>query len=214
MSVRTFSLVDRCLINFDQALRTVFGGPPQAERPNPADAADGPTLTAAERRRSARLMRVNHAGEVAAQALYHGQALTARRSAVRDAMTQAAREENDHLAWCQDRLRELDGRPSLLDPAWYAGSLFIGALAGAAGDEWSLGFLAETEHQVVEHLRAHLDRLPPGDRRSRTILEQMRDDEARHATTAVEAGARALPESVKTLMALTSMVMTRTAYWV
>lgn len=214
-AARRLSLLDQCLINFDQALRTVCGGRTEPERPSPAAALAGDgALTDEERRLAARLMRVNHAGEIAAQALYHGQALTARRGAVRETMMQAAREENDHLAWCRDRLHELGGGTSLLDPAWYAGSLVIGALAGAAGDAWSLGFLAETERQVVAHLEDHLHRLPAGDAKGHAILRQMRDDESRHATTAVNAGARPLPGPVKALMSLASRVMTGTAYWV
>jgi 3-demethoxyubiquinol 3-hydroxylase len=159
-------------------------------------------------------MRVNHSGEVAAQALYQGQALTARLDQVRDKMTEAAQEENDHLAWTEARVRELGGHLSYLNPVWYLGSFLIGAAAGAAGDRWSLGFVAETEHQVVAHLDRHLARLPAQDARSRAILEQMRVDEARHATVALEAGAAALPEPVKRLMGLASQVMTRTAYWI
>lgn len=215
MTSRRYTAVDRCLINADQMMRTVFGGRPTAERPNPAQTvAETTPLTAAQRLRSQRLMRVDHAGEVAAQALYHGQGLTARRDDVRQAMARAAREENDHLAWCEDRIAELGGRTSLLGPAWYAGSLLIGAGAGIAGDKWSLGFLAETEYQVVAHLTDHLQRLPANDVKSRAVLEQMREDEARHATTAVESGGVPLPKTVKRLMSLTSRVMTTVAYWI
>lgn len=215
MSGRHYTAVDQCLFNLDQMVRTVFGGRPVAERPKPAATATPQApLTTAERLLSQRLMRVNHAGEVAAQALYQGQGLTARHTGVRDAMRQAAREENDHLAWCEDRIGELDGRTSLLNPAWYAGSLLIGAAAGVAGDKWSLGFLAETEHQVVEHLSGHLQRLPANDAGSRAILEQMREDEGHHATTAMESGGRPLPEPVKRLMSLTSKLMTTVAYWI
>jgi len=164
--------------------------------------------------RAIALMRVNHAGEVAAQALYHGQSLTARDPSVRAALERAAREENDHLVWCRDRLAALGGRTSRLDPLWYAGSFAIGALAGLAGDRWSLGFLAETERQVVAHLEDHLARLPPGDRQSRAVLEQMREDEGRHATTAMAAGGGELPPPLRHLMRLTSRIMTRTAYWI
>jgi ubiquinone biosynthesis monooxygenase Coq7 len=158
-------------------------------------------------------MRINHAGEVAAQALYHGQALTARNPQLRETLRQAADEEGDHLAWCDERLRELDSRPSLLNPLWYAGSFAIGALAGACGDRVSLGFLVETERQVEGHLEDHLARLPAGDARSRSVLEQMKRDETRHGDTAQSAGAAELPAPVKLLMKLTSRVMTRTAYW-
>lgn len=159
-------------------------------------------------------MRVNHAGEVAAQALYEGQALTARLAGVRASMERAAQEESDHLAWCRTRLRELGSRPSLLNPVWYAGAFAIGAVAGVAGDRWSLGFIAETEAQVVRHLDDHLHRLPPEDRRSRAILERMRADELRHGTVAADAGGHALPAPVRRMMGITSRVMTRAAYWV
>jgi ubiquinone biosynthesis monooxygenase Coq7 len=205
---------DRLLITFDRGLRTVFGEPPVSGRPNPADAHQETVLEDADRREVARLMRVNHAGEVSAQALYQGQAMTAKRPGVRDKLERAAVEENDHLSWCARRARELGGRTSLLGPLWYAGSFAIGALAGLAGDKWSLGFLAETEHQVVRHLDGHLERLPAADQKSRAILAQMREDEGRHATTALKAGGAPLPGPVKTLMTLTSKVMTRTAYWV
>jgi ubiquinone biosynthesis monooxygenase Coq7 len=159
-------------------------------------------------------MRINHSGEVAAQALYQGQALTARLPGVRDKMERAAEEENDHLVWCERRINELGSHKSYLNPFWYAGSFAIGALAGAAGDKWSLGFVAETERQVVRHLDEHLSRLPEHDQRSRAVLEQMKEDEGHHATVALEAGGAELPEPVKKLMSLTSRVMTRTAYWV
>jgi ubiquinone biosynthesis monooxygenase Coq7 len=159
-------------------------------------------------------MRVNHAGEISAQALYQGQALTAKLPDVRDKMEQAAEEEFDHLNWCQSRLSELDSHTSVLNPAWYAGSFVIGALAGAAGDKWSLGFVAETEHQVVRHLDEHLEKLPAQDARSRAILERMKYDEAQHATVALQSGGAKLPFVVKKLMQLTSKVMTRTAYWI
>ena len=207
------SLLDRLVVNFDRGLRTVFGGALTTGRPNPSGDVQEPHLSEAERQHAAGLMRVNHAGEVAAQALYHGQALTARRGELRDLLDQAALEENDHLAWCEDRLKQLGSRTSYLAPFWYAGSFAIGALAGVAGDRWSLGFLAETEHQVVRHLDGHLAELPQGDERSRTIVTQMRDDESHHATTALRAGGVDLPPPVKDLMEAVSKVMTRTAYW-
>ena len=182
------------------------------ERHYPAGGGMDEVLDDRERRHSAGLMRVNHAGEVAAQALYRGQALAARDAAVRAAMEQAAREESDHLAWCRERLDELGSAPSRLDPLWYAGSLAIGAVAGLAGDRWSLGFVVETERQVVEHLGDHLARLPAGDRRSRALLERMRADEQRHATRAHAAGAAALPPIVRRAMRAASKVMTRSAY--
>jgi ubiquinone biosynthesis monooxygenase Coq7 len=160
------------------------------------------------------LMRVNHAGEVAAQALYQGQALTARDPAVRSAMLEAAAEEADHLAWCGQRLKELKGRPSLLNPIWYLGSYAIGALAGALGDRASLGFIAETEKQVESHLRGHLDLLSPEDLRSRAILEQMTHDEAQHGKKAAAMGGTALPFGVASAMRATSKLMTRGSYWI
>ncbi len=198
----------------DRGLRTVFGRPRTTGRPAPAERAEEPDLNDAERAESGRLMRVNHCGEVCAQALYQGQALTAREQRVREAMQRAADEENDHLAWCRDRIDELEGRTSHLDPLFYLGSLTLGALAGAAGDRWSLGFLAETERQVVRHLDGHLGRLPAGDTRTRAVIEQMKEDEGQHATTAVEAGGAELPEPVKRLMRLSSKVMTGATYWV
>ena len=157
------------------------------------------------------MMRVNHTGEVCAQALYQAQAITARSDAVRKAMECAANEENDHLSWCEERLTQLDSHKSYLNPVWYCGSFIIGTLFGLVGDRWNLGFLAETERQVVEHLDNHLKKLPVDDHRSRVILEQMRDDEANHATGAVKAGARELPDPVKRMMALAAKIMTTTA---
>ncbi len=157
-------------------------------------------------------MRVNHAGEVCAQALYQGQAVTARRNKVRELMRQAATEENDHLLWCRKRIDELGGHTSLLNPLWYTGSFLIGAATGLLGDKWSLGFLAETEHQVVNHLQAHLERIPRTDSKSSAILEQMKDDEARHKASALNSGGSALPDPAKKIMMLMSRVMTLTAY--
>ena len=211
---RSYDFLDRLVMTADNALRTVFGRPPVSERADPAAGLEEPELSPAERRHVAGLMRVNHAGEVSAQALYQGQALTARLPEVRDKLERAALEENDHLVWCERRLRELDSHVSLLNPFWYAGSLAIGALAGAIGDKWSLGFIVETEHQVVRHLEDHLARLPAQDHKSRAILEQMKVDEAHHATTALNAGGAPLPGPVKALMRITSRVMTRTAYWI
>lgn len=212
--MRHYSPIDHLLINFDQAVRTVFGKPQVTERPNPANIHEDSVLSEEERHRAARLMRVNHAGEVSAQALYQGQALTAKLPEVREKMERAALEENDHLDWCEGRIKELGSHTSVLNPAWYAGSFAIGALAGAAGDKWSLGFVAETEHQVVKHLEDHLRHLPPQDMKSRAILEQMKEDETHHATVALEAGGAALPWPIKKLMGLTSRVMTKTASWV
>jgi ubiquinone biosynthesis monooxygenase Coq7 len=190
-----------------------LAAPASAQRANPAQATAPVELPDDQRRHAAALMRINHAGEVAAQALYHGQALTARNPAIRETLRQAADEEGDHLAWCDERLRELGSRPSLLNPVWYVGSFAIGALAGACGDRVSLGFLVETERQVEGHLEDHLARLPAADTRSRRVLEEMKRDEVRHGDTAQAAGAAELPAPVKLLMKLTSRVMTRTAYY-
>ncbi len=212
-SLRKYSLFDYVLINIDQGVRTLLT-PPVAVRPNPADIVPASDLIASERRRSAGLMRVNHAGEISAQALYQGQALTARSPQVRERMQQSAVEENDHLVWCKERLEELGTHTSYLNPAWYLGSLLIGVLAGLAGDKWSLGFIAETERQVVNHLTDHLHRLPEQDQKSRYLIEQMREDEGHHATVALEAGAAELPKAVRTIMSAISKIMTTTAYWV
>jgi len=213
MTTRQYSPFDRFIHGLDQALHTVLGPAPEPSRPNPAAPHAEAELTASERELAGRLMRVNHAGEISAQALYQGQALTARLPTVRDKMEQAAVEENDHLAWTEERIRELGTHTTVLAPFWYAGSFAIGALAGIAGDKWSLGFVVETERQVVRHLDSHLARLPEHDRKSHAILEQMRTDETRHATAALAAGGATLPEPVRQLMALTSKVMTTTAYW-
>ncbi len=214
MTSRTYSRFDRLIDTLDQALRTVAGPAPTPSRPNPAAAHPEPELSDAERDLAGKLMRINHAGEISAQALYQGQALTARLPTVRARMEQASIEENDHLAWTEERIRELGTHVSVLAPFWYAGSFAIGALAGIAGDKWSLGFVVETERQVIRHLDGHLTQLPTHDARDRAILEQMRADEAHHATTALGAGAAELPEPVKRVMALTSKVMTGTAYWI
>lgn len=210
--MRDYTPIDRLLMNVDTALRTVAGKPLVTQRANPAQGVDDCELKDEERQHIAGLMRVNHAGEVSAQALYQGQALTARNNEVREKLEQAALEENDHLAWTESRLHELGDRTSYLNPIWYTGSLAIGAFAGALGDKWNLGFLAETEHQVVHHLDSHLKELPKQDQRSRAILEQMRIDEARHATTALDHGGAELPTPVKGLMSLMSKVMTKTTY--
>ena len=212
MTARHYSPLDNLIISLDQAVRTVAGRPLVTDRPNPATEAADAELTDAQREEAIRLMRINHAGEVSAQALYQGQALTARLSEVRERMEEAAREENDHLEWCEQRVKELGGRVSLLNPFWYAGSFLIGATAGAVGDKWSLGFVSETERQVVKHLEDHLTRLPPEDGRSRAILEQMKEDEAHHGATAKAAGGADLPAPVKGVMGLMSKVMTTLAY--
>jgi ubiquinone biosynthesis monooxygenase Coq7 len=212
MSTRNLSSADRLIMHADTALRTIFGRPQTTERSNPSAGIAEAEMGEREQRHVAGLMRVNHAGEVAAQGLYEGQALTARLPEVRDKMERASIEENDHLAWCEQRVEEMGQHTSRLSPAWYFGSLAIGAAAGLAGDRWSLGFVAETERQVVKHLDDHLQQLPTQDQRSRAILEQMRSDELQHATTALEAGGAELPGVIKSLMALTSKIMTKTAY--
>ena len=212
MLARNINAVDKLFIQADAALRTIFGNPPLSGRPYPAEDFSEAELNEREKRHTAGLMRVNHAGEVSAQGLYQGQALTARLPRVREKMEQAAIEENDHLVWCEQRLKDLNAHKSLLNPVWYTGSFLIGATAGMLGDKWSLGFVAETEHQVVRHLDEHLNSLPESDERSRAILEQMKLDEAKHATTALHHGGAALPGAVKGLMGLMSKVMTRTAY--
>ena len=206
------SPADRLLAVADHALRALTSTP-QAARPRPAATRPGELLDDVERRRAGALMRVNHVGEVCAQALYQGQALTARDAPTRESLEQAAEEERDHLAWCAERIRELGGRPSLLNPLWYAGSFAIGAAAAAFSDALSLGFLTETERQVESHLADHLGRLPASDERSRRILETMQSDEVRHAQSADARGAAELPPWARTGMALTSRLMTRLAYW-
>jgi ubiquinone biosynthesis monooxygenase Coq7 len=202
---------DRVLTALDGALRALLA-PARAKRTLP-EVADGP-LTDAERRESAALMRVNHAGEIAAQALYQGQALVARNPRLREELLAAGREETEHLAWTESRLDELGSRTSLLDPLWYAGSFAIGMLAGLSGDRTSLGFVEETERQVERHLDGHLDRLPPNDARSRVIIEQMREDEIAHGRRARDLGAQVLPIPVRRVMQATARIMTRSAYWI
>jgi ubiquinone biosynthesis monooxygenase Coq7 len=211
MTLRTLSPVDRLLIDAQNALGTLRGTP-VARRPNPAAGAPEVELDAAARRHAAGLMRINHVGEVCAQALYLGQAAVARDPATRAHLLHAAQEETDHLAWCADRLDELDSRPSLLNPLWYAGSYAIGSLAGLRGDGWNLGFVVETERQVEAHLDEHLQTLPQADLRSRDILRAMKADEARHALEAEQAGARRLPAAVAALMAGASKLMKVVAY--
>lgn len=210
---RDYSPFDRLLIQLDLGLRTLAGNPIPTDRPNPASTQAEADLSDAERKEAARLMRINHTGEVCAQALYQGQALTARDDSVKQLMQESAAEENDHLVWCKSRIEELGGRVSYLNPLFYAGSLTLGAAAGLAGDKWSLGFLAETERQVEAHLKGHLGRLPENDDRSRAIVEQMKIDERKHATTATDAGGAELPMPVRHLMRMMSKVMTRTTYW-
>ena len=210
--MRKLSFTDRLLDELQHGLGTSHLRPPAAARAYPAEGLEAGELSAQEQARVAGLMRVNNAGEVAAQGLYRGQAFSARKQAQSTAMHAAAEEENEHLNWCQRRLSELNQPRSLLDGVWYWGSFTIGALAGTAGDKWSLGFVKETEQQVCSHLDRHLQRLPEQDQRSRSIIEAMREDELRHAVNAQQAGAAELPRVVKTAMTLVSKVMTFTAY--
>ena len=214
MTTRRLTPIDQFLINADHALRTLFGRPQTTERPNPAEDIPEADLTDEQRRHVARLMRINHTGEVCAQALYQGQALTAKLPDTRKRLERSAKEENDHLAWCAARLEDLGDRKSLLNPLWYAGSFAMGAAAGLAGDKWSLGFVVETERQVEDHLDEHLAQIPSDDEKTRTILEQMKADEVHHAQIAHAAGGAELPAPIRSAMRLTSKVMTGTVYWV
>lgn len=203
--------VDQLIIEAQRALETVFGAP-AASRPNPAADTPDIELEAGERRHAAGLMRINHVGEVCAQGLYFGQAAVAREPGTKAHLLEAAQEETDHLAWCADRLRELDSRPSVFNPLWYGGSYALGVLAGLRGDGWNLGFVVETERQVEAHLDEHLQTLPEADQRSRDILRRMKEDEARHADNAELAGARILPQPIPTLMSAASKLMKAVAY--
>jgi ubiquinone biosynthesis monooxygenase Coq7 len=209
---RHYTAIDRIIASIDEALRISTGEAPSPFRKNPAGDLAPADLDPDQQRHVAGLMRINHTGEICAQALYAGQAATARKDDTRRAMQQAADEEIDHLSWCEDRLKELDSRPSVLNPLWYAGSFAIGAAAGIAGDEWSLGFVKETETQVEAHLQDHLERLPVEDARSQAILDQMKVDEAKHADMAQAAGARDLPPPIRRAMALTAGIMKALAY--
>ena len=204
--------IDRIIIEFDTALRSVVGGA-NAQRPTPgSESGTNLTLDAAERKHAAGLMRVNHVGEVCAQALYQSQKLVARNPQIQEMLEHSGQEEMDHLAWCETRLKELGSHTSYLNPFWYAGSFVIGLVAGLAGDKWSLGFVAETEKQVENHLESHLKKLPEEDHRSRAIVDQMRMDEIDHGQTALHAGGVALPEPIQKIMQAMSKVMTATAY--
>lgn len=206
-------MIDRLIIEFDKGLRTLFA-PAPTTRALPGKSVPEAPLSDEQKRHAAALMRINHSGEICAQALYQGQALTARNPEAKRALEQAAQEETEHLNWCETRIKELGSHKSYLNPVWYTGSLAIGAFAGLLGDKWNLGFLAETEHQVESHLQGHLAHLPEADAKSRAIVEQMTEDEARHATTAIEHGGAELPAPVRTLMKFTSKVMTKTTYWI
>ncbi len=212
MQARNLTRLDRLIAGVDTALRTVAAPAGQSPRANPAAAVAEADLDTRQKAHAAGLMRVNHAGEVAAQGLYQGHAVVARDREIEAQMQQAADEEFDHLAWCEQRLDELGERPSRLSPIWYAGAFAMGALSGVIGDKWSLGFIAETERQVCDHLDSHLDRLPADDARSRAIVAAMRDEEAEHGKNAVAAGAAELPHALKILMQATARVMTTTAY--
>ena len=213
MNKRQFSKLDDFIIHIDNLLGEFSkSGDREIQREYPAKAHPQPELNEQEKKHVSGLMRVNHVGEIAAQALYKAQALTAVDDELKKIMKQSADEEIDHLDWCEQRLNELDDRVSYLMPIWYLGSFGIGVLAGVFGDKWNLGFIAETEHQVVRHLEKHLEELPEGDERSRAILEQMREDESHHATAAETRGAKKLPEGIKRLMMLASKLMTKTAY--
>jgi ubiquinone biosynthesis monooxygenase Coq7 len=215
MNQRKLTPVDAFLTTVDNGLRTILGRPTLTERPDPAAGIADAELDSRERELAGRLMRINHSGEVSAQGLYQGQALTAKLPEVREKMERAALEENDHLEWCERRIHELGTHKSLLNPLWYLGSLAIGAIAGAAGDKWSLGFVAETEHQVIRHLDSHLAQVPQKDQKTRAILEQMKEDEGHHATVALQHGGAQLPWPVrKVLMPIMSKVMTKGAYWI
>jgi 3-demethoxyubiquinol 3-hydroxylase len=205
--------IDRIVVEFDRALRTLAGAA-AAARTSPGENIEEGELSARDRRHAAALMRVNHCGEVCAQALYQGQALASRNEDLKRALERAAREEEDHLAWTEQRIEELGGRSSLLNPLWYLGSLAIGVATGRLGDAWNLGFLKETEQQVERHLQRHLDRLSPADVRTRTVIEAMSADEAGHARTAEALGARELPFLAKRAMQAAARVMTTVSYWV
>jgi len=209
-SFRHHSVCDGLIGHVDRALNNIFCRQ-RTMRDYPAQPLDETVTAAADKKVAAGLMRVNHAGEMAAQALYQGQSLTARDPALRDKLLQASQEESDHLNWCRSRLDELGAKPSKLDPLWYGGSLLIGVAAGIVGDRWNLAFLAETEHQVVRHLDDHLQRLPKQDLRSRAIVQQMRSDELGHAELAEKLGAAKLPAAINRLMGLSSKVMTALA---
>lgn len=214
MGLRQLTPLDHFIDFFDQGLRSAFHTPVKSARESPAQNLKNPNLTSEEKKQAAGFMRVNHVGEVCAQALYQGQALTARSEKVKAAMQHSAQEEIDHLVWCHQRLQELGSHVSYLNPLWYLGALSIGIIAGIAGDQWSLGFVAETERQVVKHLNGHLVNLPVADGKSRRILNQMIEDEEQHATVALEIGAVELPLLIRNAMSMASKIMTNTAYWI
>ena len=205
-------MLDKLIIEFDKGLKTLTASA-HSVRPHPDENIQETDLSAEEKRHAQGLMRINHCGEVCAQALYNGQSLTAKNPQIVEALQQASKEETEHLAWCEKRIHALGGHTSLLNPLWYAGSFTLGAIAGAIGDKWNLGFLAETEHQVGAHLDKHLHELPANDEKSRAILEQMKTDEAHHADTAISLGGAELPAPIKSAMKQMSKVMTSTTYY-
>lgn len=211
---RHYTFFDRICLGIDQAMRALADNPKTSGVPHPAKGVDENPLNESERKHAAALMRINHAGEICAQALYHGQGVISRSKELQEKMQQAAVEEGDHLAWCKKRLDELGSHTSYLNPLWYAGSFCIGMAAGMIGDKWSLGFVAETERQVITHLEGHLKLLPQQDQRSYKILARMEKDEARHRDEAIIAGAHELPSIIKKMMAMTSKVMVKASYWV
>jgi ubiquinone biosynthesis monooxygenase Coq7 len=212
--MRRYSLADALIGHVDQVLKTLTPNTAPALRSNPAQNTPAATLDETQKKVVAGLMRVNHTGEICAQALYHGQALTAKLPTVREEMQRAAFEEQDHLAWCEDRLKELNSHMSVLNPLWYGLSFGIGAAAGIAGDKWSLGFVAETEKQVCQHLQSHMTQIPANDARSHAILTQMHQDEAQHRQQALDAGGVELPQPIKEMMGIVSKVMTKTSFYV
>ena len=214
MQERQLTPVDRLIAGIDSFLKTVTSASTHGTRESPATEVGDEPLSAGEKTHAAGLMRVNHSGEIAAQGLYQGHAAVARDPAIEVQMQHAAEDELDHLAWCEERLKELGSGPSRLNPIWYGGAFIMGVASGVLGDRWSLGFIEETEHQVVQHLSGHLDRLPGNDAKSRAIVHQMRAEEALHGANAKDAGAAKLPAGVQRLMRLTAKIMTRTAYWV
>lgn len=205
-------MLDKLIIEFDKGLKTLTASA-HSVRPHPDENVQETDLSAEEKRHALGLMRINHCGEVCAQALYNGQSLTAKNPQIVEALQQASKEETEHLAWCEKRIHALGGHTSLLNPLWYAGSFTLGAIAGAIGDKWNLGFLAETEHQVGAHLDKHLHELPASDEKSHAILEQMKTDEAHHADTAISLGGAELPAPIKSAMKQISKVMTSTTYY-
>ena len=212
MTYRDYSFIDHLCLGADQAIRALTGNVKTSGKAYPAKSIEEQPLTAAEHQHAAALMRVNHTGEICAQALYHGQGVVARTEIMREQMHRAAIEEGDHLAWCQQRLDELGSHPSYFNSLWYTGSFCLGLLAGMIGDPWSLGFVAETERQVVQHLEKHLHLLPAQDNRSQRILQQMESDEAKHRDEAIALGAKELPGICKKMMSLMSKVMVKTSY--